>query len=245
MNPIRCLAVDDEPMALEKLENYIARIPYLELTASCEGAFEAMQAMARQPVDAIFIDINMPDLNGMEFVASLTDRPMVVFTTAYAEYAVESYKVVAVDYLLKPFGFADFQRAAGKLLRQRALLAMEKSAAVGTDSFYVKVDYKYVRIRTSEIRYIEGMNEYLKIHLTSVAKPLVTHTTLKQIRESLPPNFLQVHRSYIVNMDQVAEIERSRILMDKETRIPVGDNFRESFVRYLQNRSLGKEAKKP
>ncbi len=242
---IRCIAVDDEPMALEKLKNYIEKIPFLELAATCEGAYEAMQVMAERKIDAVFIDINMPDINGMDFIASLEERPLVVFTTAYAEYAVESYKVVAADYLLKPFGFADFQRAANRLLRQFTLFNSEKATAANTDSLYIKVDYKYVRVALADIRYIEGMNEYLKLHLAGGRKPLVTHTTMRQILENLPANFLQVHRSYIVNMEQVMEVERARIVMDKETRIPVGDSYREAFMHYLHDRALGTDGKKP
>lgn len=250
MTPIRCIAVDDEPMALEKLQNYISKIPFLELVSTCEGAFEAMQVMSKEKIDAIFIDINMPDLNGLDFINSLPEKPLVVFTTAYAEYAVESYKVVAVDYLLKPFGFNDFQRAANKLQRQWNLLSLEKASASAASptqpqqagSLYVKVDYKYVRIRPADIRYVEGMNEYLRIYVTD-SKPLITHTTLKQIKENLPSNFLQVHRSYIVNMDQIESIERASILMDKQTRIPVGDNYRDAFMQYLHTRALVKENK--
>lgn len=237
---IRCLAVDDEPMALDKLKNYIERIPYLELVAACESAYDAMQIMASDKVDAIFIDINMPDVNGLEFVRALTDPPLIVFTTAYAEYAVDSYKVRAVDYLLKPFGFEDFQRAAGNLLKQFTLLGKshEQAPAPAEDGvMYLKVDYRYVRVALDDIIYIEGMNEYLKIRTVS-SDPFLTHTTFRQINECLPDNFLQVHRSYVVNMKHVREVERSTILMSDGTRISISDSNKETFMKYLQQYSI-------
>ena len=151
MIQIRCIAVDDEPIALEKLEGYIRRVPFLELVALCENPVEAVQVVMEQRVDALFVDINMPDLNGMELVFSLPEPPMVVFTTAYAEYAVESYRIPAVDYLLKPFDFADFQRAAGRLLKQTGTLQAVRLAVPDEDYLLVKDGYKYVSIHFTDI----------------------------------------------------------------------------------------------
>lgn len=240
---IRCLAVDDEPIALEKLENYISKIPYLELTGACESAYDAMKILAETKVDAIFIDINMPDMNGMEFISSLPERPMVVFITAYSEYAVESYKVMAVDYILKPFGFNDFQRAASKLLNVASLSA-KASAAENKDSLYLKADYKYTRVSIPDIRYIEGMNEYIKIHLASERQPLLVHMSLRQIKENLPSNFLQVHRSFIVSMNHVSEVERGRVLLGKDEGVPIGDNYKDALYEYLLAHSPVKNTKK-
>ena len=238
---IQCLAVDDEPIALEKLRNYITKIPYFDLVAVCEDAMEAMKVMNKQEIDALFIDINMPDLNGLDFVESLSKRPLIVFTTAYAQYAVDSFRVAPVDYLLKPIGFADFQRAANRVLQQFNLQMSSNATPAVSNSLYIKIEYKYVRIDQKDIRYIEGMSDYLRIFTTTEAKPLITHSTLRQIKEYLAPNFLQVHRSFIVNMEQLKEIQRMRILMDKETWIPVGDLYKEDFVNYLQSRSIGKK----
>ncbi len=240
MNPIKCVVIDDEPMALEKMEAYIRKTPFLEATALCESPFEAMQVMARQSVDAIFIDINMPDLNGMDFIASMTEPPMVVFTTAYAEYAVESYRLSAVDYLLKPFDFATFQRAANKLLKQHTQSVQSKTSHQDSDTLYVKVDYRYVNLKIDDILYIQGMSEYIQIH-TSEQRPLIVHTSMKQIMESLPEYFLQVHRSYIVNMRQAGEIDRMRIIMNGGNSITVGDNYKKGFMEYLQTHSLGRK----
>lgn len=240
---IRCLAVDDEPVALEKLRTYIGRIPYLELAAACEGAFEAMQVLAEQSVDAVFVDINMPDLNGLDFIASLTHPPLVVFTTAYSEYAVDSYRVSAVDYLLKPYGFADFQRAADRLLSRFELLSRNGNPPERGNSLFVKVDYRWIRIAADDIRYIQGYDDYLRIYLCDRPAPLLTYSTFAAILDALPANFLQVHRSYIVNMDRIREVERARIVMDKDTRIPVGASFKERFGDYLKRYSVGKEGK--
>ena len=163
MIQIRCMAVDDEPIALEKLESYIRRIPFLELVALCDSPVEAVQVIMERRVDVLFVDINMPDLNGMEMVSSLPDPPMVVFTTAHAKYAVESYRFPAVDYLLKPFDFTDFQRAAGRLLK---LAKVSNSMATTSDEDYllVKDGYKYVNIHIVGILSRQGMRDYVKIH---------------------------------------------------------------------------------
>ena len=230
---IRCIAVDDEPMALDKLKTYIERIPFFELVATCSSAYDAVQVLSQTKVDAMFIDINMPDSNGLEFVKTLVDPPQVVFVTAYAEYAVDSYKVRAVDYLLKPYGSMEFQRVANNLHKQYVLLNQHSSGQQEPECLYLKVDYRYVRVDLDEIIYIEGMNEYLKVHTVN-QEPMLTHTTFKQIMTCLPEHFLQVHRSYVVNMNHVKEIERSIVQMSDGTRISVSDGDKDSFTRYLQ-----------
>lgn len=231
MIQIRCIAVDDEPMALEKLESYIRRIPFLELVALCENPVEAVQMVMEQQVDALFVDINMPDLNGMEMVTSLPNPPMVVFTTAYAEYAVESYRIPAVDYLLKPFDFADFQRAATRLQKQ-AKLSNGATTTSDEDYLLVKDGYKYVNVRIDSILYIQGMRDYVKI-CTEDKKSVIGSISMTQIKEKLPVYFLQVHRSWIVNIKKVKEIERMSIVIGEE-RIPVGDSYRLQFMEFLQ-----------
>lgn len=237
MKQIRCIVIDDEPMALEKLEAYIRKVPFLKLVAPCESPFEAMPFLTEQQVDAMFIDINMPDLNGMDFIASLPASPLIVFTTAYAEYAVKSYQFAAVDYLLKPFDFSTFQRAANKLYKIMA--PADKFEGSDNDTIYVKVDYRYVNIKIADIVYVKGMNEYVQLFVTG-GKPLVAYITLKQIKERFPAYFLQVHRSYIVNMRQVKEIERLRIVFSDGTRVPVSENYKKSFMDYMNLHSLNK-----
>lgn len=232
------MAVDDEPIALEKLENYIRRVPFLELVALCENSVEAARMLMEQQVDALFVDINMPDLNGMDMVSSLPNPPMVVFTTAYAEFAVESYRIPAVDYLLKPFDFTDFQRAAGRLLKQ---MKLSKGTATTSDEDYmlVKDGYKYVNIRIADILYIQGMRDYVKICLEG-RKQVIANISISQINEILTTSFLQVHRSWIVNTKKVKEIERMRIIIGDE-RIPVGDSYRPKFMTFLRLHSIDKQ----
>ncbi len=248
---IRVLAIDDEPLALQQLVAYIKKIPFFELVAQCQSAIEARKVMDNEPVDALFCDINMPDLSGMDFVKQLPVRPVIVFTTAYSEYALEGYKVDAVDYLLKPFGFTDFQRAALKVQKSIGTnnaipAATAAPAAADTiekdsdDSFFVKTDYKTLRISLSDIRYIEGMSEYLKIYLASTPKPIITLLSMKKMEEFLPQNFMRIHRSYIVNLNVVQEVNKNRIIMDADTYLPIGDNYREQFNNYLSSRFLSK-----
>lgn len=247
---IRCLAIDDEPLALSQLKSYISKVPFLELVEACQSPIAAMKVLAEQPVDAIFIDINMPDLNGLSFVRTLVHPPLVVFTTAYSEYAIEGYKVDAVDYLLKPFGLDDFQRAANKVLRQYELThgtrtltqapAPSLSTAGDDDIIFVKTEYKVVSISISKIRYVEAMSEYLRIYLEDEIKPITALLSMKKLEERLPQNFMRVHRSYIVNLLKIQEVTRNRILMDEKTYIPVSDSYKDAFNAYLEKRSLMK-----
>jgi two-component system LytT family response regulator len=227
---IKCIAIDDEPMALEKLENYISKVPYLELVAACSNPCDAMQVMAENRIDALFIDINMPDINGMDFIKALPDPPMVVFITAYSEFAAESYKVRAVDYLLKPYSFVDFQRAA-EYVRMR-YEDMQQENRVADDLIFLKVDYRFVRVSLRDIVYIEGMNEYLKVYLKS-GDPLLVHTTFKQMNGHLPENFRQVHRSYVVNVNHVVEVERSTVLLEGGKRISISESNKDAFMSYI------------
>ncbi len=249
---IRCLAIDDEPLALQQIAAYIKKIPFLELAAQCQSAVEAQKFLEQDSVDAIFCDINMPDLNGMDFVKSLQVPPMIVFTTAYSEYAVEGFKVNAVDYLLKPFGMQDFQRAANRL-KERAqqvqgpmVQEIQDSKVEGQKSgedegsFFVKTDYRVVKITIADIRYVEAMSEYLKIHIEGEEKPIVTLLSMKKMEERLPQNFMRIHRSYIVNLTKIQEVNKNRIIMDAETYLPVGDMYKDAFQRFIDAKFLGK-----
>lgn len=238
---IKVLAIDDEPLALQQLEAYIRKMPFLKLVSACQSATDALQIMQREVIDAIFIDINMPDLNGMDFVKQLAVPPLVVFTTAYSEYAVEGFRVDAVDYLLKPFGLQDFQRAAMKVKARYELQnTATVSAVTDDDVLFFKTDYKVVRIRVSDICYVEGMSEYLKIHLEG-QKPIVVLLSMKKLEERLPASrFMRIHRSYIINLNRIREVNKNRVIMDADTYLPIGDNYREAFNRYLDSKFIGK-----
>ncbi len=239
---IRCMAIDDEPLALQQITAYISKVPFLELAAQCQNAIEARQFLEQDTVDAIFCDINMPDLNGMDFVKSLTVPPLIVFTTAYAEYAVEGFKVNAVDYLLKPFGLQDFQRAAQRIKeRLEGNQAPQAApAAPQDDTLFLKTDYRIVKVSIADIRYVEAMSEYLKVYLRNEAKPIITLLSMKKMEERLPQNFMRIHRSYIINLNDIQEVNKNRVIMDADTYLPIGDMYREAFQNYLNTNYLGK-----
>ena len=236
---IRCLAIDDEPLALQQLVTYINKVPFLELAAQCQSALEARTFLEHDTVDAIFCDINMPDLNGMDFVKSLTVPPLVVFTTAYSEYAVEGFRVNAVDYLLKPFGLQEFQRAANRL-KERMSPNMGDDSLGGSDVVFLKTDYRVLKVSIPDIRYIEGMSEYLKVWIEGEAKPIVTLLSMKKMGERLPDYFMRIHRSYIINLNKIQEVNKNRVIMDAQTYLPIGDMYKETFQAYLDTKFLGK-----
>ena len=247
---IKVLAIDDEPLALQQLAAYIKKIPFLELVGECQSALEAKEILNNETVDAIFCDINMPDLNGMDFVKSLAAPPLIVFTTAYSEYAVEGFKVDAVDYLLKPFGLDEFRRAANRLqtrLNSQGTVPNESSEDSlrtvpneSDDTIFVKTDYKVIKLAISDIRYIEGMSEYLKIYLEGQQKPVVTLLSMKKMEDYLPAHFMRIHRSYIINLKKIQEVNKNRVIMDSDTYLPIGDNYKEAFNDYLNTKFLGK-----
>lgn len=242
---IKCLIIDDEPLALQQLEGYIKKIPYLELAACCQSVSEALDIIKNDSIDAVFTDINMPDMNGLDFVRAIHDtgeNPLIVFTTAYSEYAVESFTVDAVDYLLKPFGQEDVERVAAKLFK---IYEQSNVAAVSSvdedDTLFLKTEHKIVRIDIKDIRYIEGMSEYLKIHLEGHPKPLIVLLSMKKLEERLPtPIFMRIHRSYIINLKKIQEVNKNRVILDADTYLPIGDLYRQTFMNYLETKFIGK-----
>ncbi|MBR3618885.1 MAG: response regulator transcription factor [Bacteroidaceae bacterium] len=240
---IRCLAIDDEPLALKQLVAYINKVPFLELASQCQSALEARQFMEHDTVDAIFCDINMPDLNGMDFVKSLVSPPLIVFTTAYSEYAVDGFRVNAVDYLLKPFGLQEFQRAANRLrerLEEKPLTSQPSTVNSNDDTIFLKTDSRIVKVSISDIRYVEAMSEYLKVWLDNQPKPIITLLSMKKISEFLPNHFMRIHRSYIINLTKIQEVNKNRVIMDANTYLPIGDLYKDAFQSYLDTRFLGK-----
>jgi DNA-binding LytR/AlgR family response regulator len=232
---IQCIAIDDEPLAVKKIAGYIQKVPFLELVAECRSAFEAMKMLSENSIQLIFVDINMPDLSGMEFVKTLAHKPYIVFTTAYSEYAVEGFQVDAVDYLLKPITFNNFLKAANKVKSLIELNANKEKESVKTTAnhLFVKSEYKLIRIELDEIKYIESQHEYIKIHLIN-SKPVMTQLSLKSIEEQLPSDrFMRVHRSFIVNLKKVSVVERNRIIFDGKVYIPISDQYKEKFQEYI------------
>ena len=240
---IKVLAIDDEPLALRQLAAYINKVDFLELRGQCQSAAEAKAIMDEEPIDALFIDINMPDVNGMDFVKSLDVAPIVVFTTAYSDYAIDGYKVNAVDYLLKPFSLADFKKAADKVKEQYDLRHQEPivSQVDDDDSLFFKTEHRIVRVKIDDIRYIEGMSECLKIHTEGRQKPVIVLLSMKKLEERLPKSkFMRIHRSFIINLSKIQEVIKNRVIMDEDTNLPVGDLYKDAFSNYIDSKFLGK-----
>lgn len=228
---IRVIAIDDEPLALRQLEMYIEKVPFLTLVAACSSAAAAKPHLPS--ADAIFLDINMPDLSGMDFVKSLPQPPAVVFTTAYSEYAVEGFRVNAVDYLLKPFSFNEFLASCEKLrkyLEMKAALSAREMDPI----LHFKANYRTISVDMRKIVYVEGMNEYVKIFLEDQQIPVVVLYSLKHLIEQLPSDsFLRIHRSYIVSLSHIAEASKTSVKLDNGVFLPVGESFRPDFAQYL------------
>ena len=234
---IRCIAIDDEPLALKQIMAYIEKTPFLHLEERFESAMEAMSWLSKNETELMFVDINMPDLSGMDFVKSLNNPPKVIFTTAYSEYALEGFKVDAVDYLLKPIGYADFLKAAQKA--QDRFFSSNTSGNEEMESneefLFLKSEYKIQRINLKDIKYIESMREYVRIYIENQS-PIMSLLSMKKVTDHLPQkNFMRVHRSYIINLNKVSTIERNRIIFDKDTYIPVSEQYKEDFQKFLDD----------
>ena len=235
---IKCIAIDDEPLALKQITSYINKTPYLDLTASFESPIEALTYLQENTVDLVFVDINMPDLNGLDFVKSLKYPPKIIFTTAYSEYALEGFKVDALDYLLKPIDYATFLKAANKA-REWFDLKRNTTEEIksNNDYLFIKSEYKIVRIKLEDVTYIEGMREYVRIHLIN-EKPIMTLLSMKAMEAQLASkSFMRVHRSYIVNLNKITTIERNRIVFDK-VYIPISEQYKECFNQFIENNFL-------
>ena len=240
MKKLRCIAVDDEPLALDLIESYIRRTPFLELVDLCSSSFQAMTVMAQNPVDLIFLDIQMPGLTGLEFSKAMQNRTRIVFTTAYDQYALEGFKVDALDYLLKPFSYTEFLKAANKA--QTWFSMVEAGQVVNNEltprAIMVKSEYRQRKIELNTIQYIEGLKDYVKIFIDGNDKPILSQMSLKALEEKLPADqFYRVHRSFIVNLDKVGVIERSRIVFGK-IYIPISDAVKDEFAAIIEKRFL-------
>lgn len=237
---LRCIAIDDEPLALRQIVSYIQKTPFLKLVRACADAQEAIEVLAVGTVDLMYVDINLPGLSGMDLVKSLAKRPLVVFTTAYSEYAVEGYKVDAQDYLLKPFGYGEFLASA-----QKSLIRAEQQLPAGVekkrspeDSIWVKSEYRTLRILLDQIVYVEGMKDYVRIHLTE-GKAIMTLTSLKALEDILPSSrFMRVHRSWIVNAEKITLFEKGMVVLLGKHQIPIGDQFKESIQKLIHGKTL-------
>lgn len=232
---LNCAIVDDEPLALNLLESYINKTPFLTLAGKYSSAVQAMKELPGKQVDLLFLDIQMPELNGLEFSKMVNPHTRIVFTTAFGQYAIDGYKVNALDYLLKPISYVDFLQAANKAVQWFELLQQPKDEI---DSIFVKSEYKLVQIELKNILYIEGLKDYIKIYEEGNTKPILSLMSMKAMEEMLPASrFMRVHRSYIVQKDKIRIIDRGRIVFGK-TYIPVSDSYKQTFQEFLDKRTL-------
>lgn len=243
MKKITCLIADDEPMALSLIESYVLKTPFLELKAKCNSAIKAMEFLETDSdIDLFFLDIQMPDLTGIEFSRLLPAKSKVVFTTAFDQYAIEGYKVNALDYLLKPFDYNEFLNAA-----QKARNHFEKNSLQNTenqqnnknsDFIFVKSEYRQIKINFSEILYIEGLKDYVKIYTSSHPRPILTLMSLKKLEEELPSEqFMRVHRSYIISLEKIEAIERNHVVI-KDGFITIAPNYKDILMEYIKGKSI-------
>ena len=238
---MNCIAIDDEPLALSLIEDFSKKIPYLNYIKSCKNAFEAIETIQKNKIDLVFLDINMPNITGIEFIKSLENKPMVIFTTAYSEYAVQGFELNAIDYLVKPFLFERFFKAVNKAYELHNLHNKNSQEIIETSEkkenfIFVKSDYSSVKILLNDIFYIEGLKDYVKIHLPE--KNILSLITMKKMEETLPSDkFIRVHRSYIVALDKIESIQRNRIIIQKKW-IPVGDSYKNEFFKRIDSSKL-------
>ncbi|MEQ9440285.1 MAG: LytTR family DNA-binding domain-containing protein [Cyclobacteriaceae bacterium] len=242
MTTLKCIAVDDEPFALDMVCTYIAQTPFLELVGRFSSAVEALKVLHEQSVDLIFLDIQMPDLSGIE-LARVLDRgrklsgPRIIFTTAYDQFAIEGYRVDALDYLLKPFNYEEFLRAVSKAQAYAELSRIPEEAPLAAEPeeeyLFLKVEYQLVRVAFCDIRYIQGLKDYVKVYLLSSTKPLLSLINMKTLEEKLPSRrFMRIHRSYIISLEQIKAVSRNSVQIGEES-IPVSNQYKEQFNQFI------------
>ena len=233
---LRCIAIDDEPLALELLEDNISKVPFLQLVAKCDNAMEAMKVMQQQTVDLIFLDIQMPGLTGLQFIQSMTEKPLIILITAYEKYALEGFNMNVIDYLVKPVSLERFILACNRAheMHELKLLKTQSRNIPANDFMFVNVDYSQVKVIFSDISWIEGLRDYLKIHLRSAGKPLLVRASLKSIESELPAGkFIRIHKSYILSLDSITAIRKNSVFI-KESEFPVGETYREEVDKLVR-----------
>jgi len=234
---LRCIAIDDEPLALGLVTDYISKVPFLELVASCGDAFEAARALQENEVDLMFMDIQMPGLTGLQFIQSLAKRPMVIIITAYKKFAPEGFELDVVDYLVKPVGIDRFLKACHKAQELHQLRAAAGSALSSADFFFVNVDYSLVKVMFADVIWIEGSGDYVKMHLRSAPKPLLVRTSARTLEAELPKDkFIRIHKSYILSIDSITAVRKNSVFIG-ELELPVGETYR-AALRQLTGKNL-------
>ena len=240
---VRCIAIDDEPLALRQIKSYIERTEQLELVAVCRSALEAQEILKTTSVDLIFVDINMPDMNGLDFVRSIDTKNHIVFTTAYGEFALEGFKLNAIDYLLKPFSYEEFMKATQKVISlvdlverchaAESAIAQNEAEEADKEFISVKADYKTQLVKIADIVYLESAGEYVRMHLADGSK-LVTLFRLKNMETELQSSqFMRVHRSYIINLNHISGYTKGKVFLSNDDYVPIGESYKEQFNAYI------------
>jgi DNA-binding LytR/AlgR family response regulator len=227
---LRCIAIDDEPLALELLEDNISKVPFLQLVASFDNAVDAIKTVQEEQIDLLFLDIQMPGLTGLQFIQTLPQKPMIILITAYEKYALEGFNLDVTDYLLKPVSLDRFIKACGKALELQQLKAKPKEAPTSSTPgyFFVNVDYSLLKVVTADVVWIEGLKDYLKIHLSGSQKPIVTRMSMKSMEEQLAlPAFLRIHKSYIVSVAHITAIRKNSVFLGT-LELPVSDLYKDA-----------------
>jgi DNA-binding LytR/AlgR family response regulator len=238
-NKISCIIVDDEPFALELIQNYVSKTPFLELKGKCSNAFDALELLNTEKIDLVFLDIQMPELSGLELSKTISKETKIIFTTAFSEYALEGFKADALDYLMKPFNFEEFYNAAAKAKEWFTLKRKEApDTPKNSDFIFVKSEYKQLKINFDEVLYFEGLKDYIKIWLVNQPKAILTLMSLKSLEEELPESkFMRIHRSFIVALDKIEEIERNQVIINKQ-RITVAEQYKNKFQQFISQNSI-------
>jgi DNA-binding LytR/AlgR family response regulator len=228
---MRCIAVDDEPLALDLLEDNIKRVPYLQLVKRCKNAFEANEVLVHEKIDLIFLDVQMPGISGIQFLQSVKTPPLVIFITAYEKFALDGFNLDAVDYLLKPVSFERFLKATGKAYE--LFNFKQLNASTLQEYLFVNADYNLLRVNLSDILYIEGLKDYVKIFLSSAQRPVITRMSMKTVEEKLPSTqFSRIHKSFIVSIGKIVSIRRGKISIGS-VHIPISEHYRDNLYRFI------------
>lgn len=237
MTILKCCVIDDEPLASQLIASYIEKTPFMQLVGTYSSAQEAIKTILDNQVDLVFLDIEMPQLNGLEFAKIIPPTTRIIFTTAYDQYAIQGFKVDALDYLLKPISYEDFLASANKAQRWIEIQRNSSSQGSTRDYVIVKSEYRLVQIPTSDILFIEGLKDYVKIYTVDEQKSIMTLMNMKTLEQSLPSTFMRVHRSFIVNTTKIKIIERNRIVFGNKY-IPISDSYKQTFSDYVATHLL-------
>jgi DNA-binding LytR/AlgR family response regulator len=237
---IRCIAVDDESLALDLLEDNISKVPFLKLVKRCKNAFEAIEILQKEKIDLVFLDIQMPGITGIQFLQSLRANPMIIFITAYDKYALEGFELNVLDYLVKPVSFERFLKACNKALEQYNLrnASPARQLEQAPEFIFVNSEYNLVKIVVADITYVEGLKDYIKIYTSAAPRPVITRLSMKSIEERLPAGkFIRVHKSYIVSLDKITSIRKNRVKLG-DAEVPISEHYRENLFRLIEGRNL-------